>query len=162
MERVEHNLEPVFDENSRVLILGTMPSPISRREAFYYANPANRFWKTLSAVLGEDCPSDIPEKRQWLLHHRIALWDVLRSCEIEGANDQSIRNPVPNDIPGLLRAAPIVQVFTTGRRAHDLYQKLLQGESICLPSPSPANCSVSLDKLIEGYKVILPFLNENR
>lgn len=162
MERVEHPLEPVFDEHSRVLILGTMPSPISRRKAFYYANPANRFWKTLSAVLGEDCPNDIPAKRLWLLHHGIALWDVLRSCDIEGASDQSIRNPVVNDIPALLRAVPIAQVFTTGCRAHDLYRELLQGESLCLPSPSPANCAVSLEELIERYRIILPFLKERR
>ena len=159
MERVNHSLEPVFDQRSKVLILGTMPSPISRREAFYYANPANRFWKVLSAVLGEDCPGDREGKRRWLLDHRIALWDVLRSCDIEGASDQSIRNPVANDIPGLLHVAPITQVFTTGRRAHELYRKLLGGESICLPSPSPANCARSLSQLVEQYRCILSYLN---
>ena len=161
MQRVIHNLEPVFDARSRVLILGTMPSPASRREAFYYAHPANRFWRALSAAVREPCPDEVAGKRRWLLHHRIALWDVLHSCEIEGASDQSIRNPVPNDIPGLLRAAPIAQVFTTGRRAHDLYQKLLQGESICLPSPSAANCAMPLEALIERYRAVAPFLGED-
>ena len=102
MQWVAHNLEPIFDADSRVLILGTMPSPISRREAFYYANPANRFWRVMEAVLGETCPSDPLGKRDWLLRRHIALWDVLCSCSIDGASDQSIRNPVPNDIPHLL------------------------------------------------------------
>ena len=120
----------------------------------------------LYAVSGEMAPENltpaqIAEKKALLMKRDIALWDVLHSCEIEGASDQSIRNPVPNDIPGLLRAAPIAQVFTTGRRAHDLYQKLLQGESICLPSPSAANCALPLEILIERYRVILPFLDED-
>ena len=158
MQWVAHNLEPIFDADSRVLILGTMPSPISRREAFYYANPANRFWRVMEAVLGETCPSDPLGKRDWLLRRHIALWDVLCSCSIDGASDQSIRNPVPNDIPHLLGSSGIVQVFTTGRRAHDLYRRLLQGESICLPSPSSANCAVSMPQLVEHYRSILPYL----
>ncbi|MDE6731389.1 MAG: DNA-deoxyinosine glycosylase [Oscillospiraceae bacterium] len=154
--RVLHELAPVFDERSRVLILGTMPSPKSREAGFYYMHPQNRFWKILAEVLGELFPQTISERRELCLRHNIALWDVLASCEINGASDSSIRNAVPNDIPALLEKCPITAVFTTGKKAHELYRRFFPDliSDICLPSSSPANRAVSEEKILEEYRAI--------
>ena len=95
---VTHEIQPVFDSRSRVLLLGTMPSPSSREQGFYYGHPQNRFWRVIAAIFDEPAPRTIEEKRDMLLRHPIALWDVLASCEIEGASDASIRDAQPNDL----------------------------------------------------------------
>lgn len=165
MEHIIHSIEPVFDTESRVLILGTMPSPKSREVQFYYGHPQNRFWRVLAAVLGEELPQSVPEKKAMLLRHRIALWDVLAECEITGASDSSIRNPVANDLSVILDHAPVQAVFTTGATAWKLYtglQKPHTGiEAVRLPSTSPANCAVKMEALTEAYKAILPWLEPN-
>lgn len=106
-----HNISPVYDENSAVLILGSFPSVKSRKEGFFYGHPQNRFWKVLSAVFNEPCPETVPEKKELLLRHNIALWDVIASCDIEGSSDASITNVVPNDISGIIAASSIKAVF---------------------------------------------------
>ena len=162
MEHIIHSIEPVFDTESRVLILGTMPSPKSREVQFYYGHPQNRFWRVLAAVLGEEVPQSVPEKKTMLLRHRIALWDVLAECEITGASDSSIRNPVANDLSVILDYAPVQAVFTTGATAWKLYTRLQKPhtgiEAVRLPSTSPANCAVKMEALTEAYKAILPWL----
>ncbi len=162
MEHIIHSIEPVFDAESRVLILGTMPSPKSREVQFYYGHPQNRFWRVLAAVLGEEVPQSVPEKKAMLLRHRIALWDVLAECEITGASDSSIRNPVANDLSVILDHAPVQAVFTTGATAWKLYTRLQKPhtgiEAVRLPSTSPANCAVKMEALTEAYKAILPWL----
>lgn len=162
MEHIIHSIEPVFDAESRVLILGTMPSPKSREVQFYYGHPQNRFWRVLAAVLGEELPQSVPEKKAMLLRHRIALWDVLAECEITGASDSSIRNPVANDLSVILGHAPVQAVFTTGATAWKLYTRLQKPhtgiEAVRLPSTSPANCAVKMEALTEAYKAILPWL----
>lgn len=162
MEHIIHSIEPVFDTESRVLILGTMPSPKSREVQFYYGHPQNRFWRVLAAVLGEELPQSVPEKKAMLLRHRIALWDVLAECEIIGASDSSIRNPVANDLSVILDHAPVQAVFTTGATAWKLYTRLQKPhtgiEAVRLPSTSPANCAVKMEALTEAYKAILPWL----
>ena len=162
MEHIIHSIEPVFDAESRVLILGTMPSPKSREVQFYYGHPQNRFWRVLAAVLGEELPQSVPEKKAMLLRHRIALWDVLAECEITGASDSSIRNPVANDLSVILDHAPVQAVFTTGATAWKLYTRLQKPhtgiEAVRLPSTSPANCAVKMEALNEAYKAILPWL----
>ena len=162
MEHIIHSIEPVFDAESRVLILGTMPSPKSREVQFYYGHPQNRFWRVLAAVLGEEVPQSVPEKKAMLLRHRIALWDVLAECEITGASDSSIRNPVANDLSVILDYAPVQAVFTTGATAWKLYTRLQKPhtgiEAVRLPSTSPANCAVKMEALTEAYKAILPWL----
>lgn len=156
--RVTHGFGPVYDACSRVLILGTMPSPKSREAAFYYMHPQNRFWRVLGAVLGCAVPEDVPGRRRMALEHGIALWDVLESCDIRGASDASIRDPVPNDIRPILSAAPIRAVFTTGTTAAKLYRRLILPvcgvEAGLLPSPSPANCARSFEELVNAYRVI--------
>lgn len=162
MEHIIHSIEPVFDAESRVLILGTMPSPKSREVQFYYGHPQNRFWRVLAAVLGEEVPQSVPEKKAMLLRHRIALWDVLAECEITGASDSSIRNPVANDLSVILDHAPVQAVFTTGATAWKLYTRLQKPhtgiEAVRLPSTSPANCAVKMEALTDAYKAILPWL----
>lgn len=163
-ELVVHPIEPVFDENSRILILGTMPSPKSREAMFYYAHPQNRFWRVMFSLFGEEFSTDTEKRRQLCIDHGIALWDVVKSCEIEGAADSSIKNAEPNDLGRILEKADITAAFTTGKTAEKLYKKLCQPKigipAIVLPSPSGANCAVSFDKLLQSYRAILPFLKQ--
>ena len=160
METVVHPLKPIADENSRILILGTMPSPKSREAAFYYAHPQNRFWPAMAAVLGEGLPEKNKDRAEMLRRHGIALWDVLKCCRIDGASDASIKDAEANDIAGLLRQCPkIERIFTTGAAANRLYRQLLfpqtHIEAIALPSPSSANARMRLSDLIEAYRAIL-------
>lgn len=157
---VEHPLEPVFDAFSRVLILGTMPSPKSREVGFYYGHPQNRFWRVLAALFDESLPTANEERRAFILRHHLALWDVCASCEIVGASDASLRHAQPNDLSSLLRVAPLELIATTGKTAARLYKKLLQPlypelPLLELPSTSAANASMSLDVLIEAYRVLI-------
>lgn len=160
---VTHTLAPVYDGGSRVLILGTMPSPKSREAGFYYAHPQNRFWPVLAALFGEPLPADAAAKRDFALRHHIALWDVLRACRIEGADDSTIRDPEPNDIAGLLAKSAVRAVFTTGKKASGLYRRFCLPSTglpaIYLPSPSPANCrGCTKETLIKAYRVLLEYL----
>jgi len=95
--QVIHEIPPIYDDHSKVLILGSFPSVKSREGQFFYHHPQNRFWKTLAAVTGQPVPLTIEEKRSFLLGQQIAVWDVIASCEIEGSSDSSIRNVIPND-----------------------------------------------------------------
>lgn len=160
-ERVTHEFPPVYDRNSRVLILGTIPSPKSRESGFYYMHPQNRFWKMLCAVIGEDIPPSVEGRRELCLKHGVALWDVLESCEITGAEDSSIRNAKPNDLRLILGACPIRAVFTTGKKAHALYGRYFPDlpADICLPSTSPANRTISERDMLEEYRGIAQYLN---
>mgnify|MGYP002516743395 FL=1 len=160
---VEHGeIPPVFDEHSTVLVLGTMPSPKSREAGFYYAHPQNRFWSVLAALFDEHVPETTEERRSFALRHRIALWDVLAQCDIEGASDAAIKNPVPNDVAALLRGSNIRAVFTTGKAAARLYKRFCEPAgcppAVELPSTSPANARLRLADLAEAYKVILEYL----
>ena len=164
---VTHEIQPVFDSRSRVLLLGTMPSPASREQGFYYGHPQNRFWRVLAAIFNEPAPRTIDEKRDMLLRHHIALWDVLASCEIEGASDASIRNAQPNDLARIFDAADIRAVFATGTKAGELYHKLIEPTlgvpCTTLPSTSPANAKMKLDDLADAYgKALLPLLGETK
>ncbi len=156
---VTHPLNPIYDSQSKVLILGTMPSIKSREENFYYAHPKNRFWFILSKVYEEKIGNTKEEKIEFLLRHKIALFDVLKSCEISSSSDSSIKNPVPNDFSFLLKNSNINVIFTTGKKAYHLYQKYCYPntkiEAIYLPSTSPANCPKGIeDKLYQEYKQI--------
>ena len=139
-----------------------MPSPKSRENKIYYGHPKNRFWTVLSSILKENLPNTNLEKIELLKKYNIALWDVLHSCDIEGASDNSIKNPVPNDIKSIVDKSEIKHIFTTGKKALELYNKLcLENvgiEAISLPSTSPANFRYSEEKLIEEYSIILKYL----
>ena len=159
---VTHEFDAFFDKDSRVLILGTIPSPKSREQGFYYGHPQNRFWKVLADVLGEEFPQTVEERKGFLKRNHIALWDVLESCEIKGASDVSIRNARPNDMNRILQAADIRAIFATGAKAAQLYKKLCFPEcgveAVRLPSTSPANCGCSCEKLREAYRQICDYV----
>lgn len=154
MKRVEHEFAPIYDKNSKILILGSIPSVKSREVGFYYAHPKNRFWKVLSIVFQEE----IIDKKDFCLRHHIALWDTCASCVIEGSSDASIKNVVPNDLNVIFSSASILKIYTTGKKAYEIYQKYLypiyKREAICLPSTSPANAQKSLEDLVSAYQVL--------
>ena len=154
-ERISHAFDPVFDGESRVLILGTMPSPKSRELGFYYSHPRNRFWPVLSKIFGEEIPKTPEEKQNFCLRNKIALWDVLKECDIEGASDSSIKNAVPNDLSVILNSANIKAVFTTGGTAGKLYKKLIAAETPGLGSKldSPAFSSQFENRSARSLKV---------
>ncbi len=149
---ITHPIPPVFDKDSRILILGSFPSVRSREEGFFYGHPQNRFWKVIANVFGEEIPNTIDEKRALLLRNHVALWDVIGSCEIEGSSDSSIRNVTVNDISLILDKADIRMICLNGKKAEQYYKKYLLPvtgrEGICLPSTSPANAAWSMEKLI--------------
>lgn len=158
--RASHGFGPVYDEKSRILILGSFPSVKSREEGFFYGHPRNRFWKILAAVCNETEPVTIEEKRQFLLEKGIALYDVIEECEIVGSSDSSIRNVVPANLNQILERSQIRGVFTNGRLAGKLYRKYQEPLTglpcVELPSSSPANAAFSLEKLIEIWQEALP------
>lgn len=158
LERVEHPIGPVFDADSRVLVLGTMPSPASREAGFYYGHPRNRFWPVMARLFDEPVPQGSQERRGFALRHRIALWDVLASCEIRGASDATIADPSPNDLRAIVGHAPIAAIFTTGATAWNLYRRLCEPQvgmaAVKLPSTSPANASWGLERLVKAYRVV--------
>lgn len=152
---VKHTFEPVWDEHSRILILGTFPSVKSRENHFYYGHPQNRFWKLLADIYKEPVPETIDEKKTLVLKHRLAIWDVVGQCEITGSSDSSIRNVVPNDIAGLLAQSHIRSIFANGAKAYELYRRyqLAQTkiEAQKLPSTSPANAAWTFERLAREW-----------
>ena len=145
MTRVQHEISPVYDEHSRILILGSFPSVKSREAGFFYNHPQNRFWKVLAAVFDCPVPETIEEKRRLILDHGLALWDVIDRCEIVNSSDASIRDAVPTDLSRILDHAPIEAIFCNGSTAYRLYRKHQQSrtglEAHLLPSTSPANAA---------------------
>lgn len=145
------SFEPVWGPGSRAIVLGSWPSPTSWEKGFYYSHPQNRFWPLLAALTGEETPRTIAEKKALVLRHGLALWDVLEACDIEGAADATIKNPVAVDLPGLLKKAPVRAVFCNGAASHKLYGRLLEPATgipaVKLPSTSPANASFSMERL---------------
>lgn len=153
-----HTIEPVYDENSEILILGSFPSVKSREVKFFYGHPQNRFWKVLSAVFDDETGDTIEGKKAFLKRNKIALWDVIASCDIESSSDSSIKNVTPNDLSEILGISKIKMIFTNGKASDRLYRKYLEGKTgitaVNLPSTSPANASWKLEKLIEEWKKI--------
>lgn len=157
--KIDHPIPPLYDSAAEVLILGSFPSVKSREQAFFYGHKQNRFWRVISALYVEPTPIEIEEKRAFVLRNHLALWDVIASCEITGSSDSSIKNVRPNDIAPILAAAPIRAIFTNGRTAHTLYERYILPvtgrPAIYLPSTSPANASMNLERLTEAWRVIL-------
>lgn len=157
-----HNINSLYNDKSRILILGSFPSVKSREQAFFYGHPQNRFWKVLSTVLNEPFPTTIDEKKAFILNNKIALWDVIASCEIKGSSDSSIKNVVPNNINEILDNSNVAAIFTNGKLAFNLYNKYIfektNIKAIPLPSTSPANAAFSLEKLIEQWKIIKDYI----
>lgn len=161
-KHIIHNIAPVYDERSVILILGSFPSVKSRDAGFFYGNPQNRFWKVLSGIFNDSVPDSIPERKKYLLRHRIAVWDVVQSCDIEGSKDSSIKNAKPSDINNILKVSDIRLIITNGRTSDRLYRSLIEPvtgiKALCLPSTSPANAAWSLGKLTEKWReAIMPY-----
>jgi len=154
-----HPIAPIYDRHSDILILGSFPSVKSREEGFFYGHKQNRFWKVMAAVFDDEMPITVDEKKNFLLKHRVALWDVIASCEIEGSSDSSIRNIKVNDLSLILKVAPIRRIFTNGNKAYSLYQKYMYPgiglKAQLLPSTSPANAQFSVERLITEWKQVL-------
>lgn len=154
-EKVVHVFEPVYNKDSKILILGTFPSVKSRENHFYYGHPQNRFWKLLAQLTGYPVPETVDEKKKMLLENGIAIWDVIASCKIIGSSDSSIKDVVPNDIGGLLEQTGIEKIYANGGKAYELYMKYIypdtKREIIKLPSTSPANAAFGMERLKQEW-----------
>lgn len=164
-----HPFKPIFDKNSKILILGSFPSVISRKFGFYYTNPQNRFWRVLAAILNADVPKSTDEKIKFLLSHHIAIYDAAISCEIEGSSDAKMGKIVPVNIKPIFKTANITQVYANGGKAYEICKKYLEGEIIKttknevikLPSTSPANAKFSLERLMCEWQVVADTLRDS-
>ena len=158
MSVLQHPFGPLYNEKSRVLILGSFPSVKSREQNFFYGHPQNRFWKVVARVFDREVPETIEEKKSLILESGLALWDSIASCEITGSSDASIRNVKTNDISIILDSCDIGRIYCNGRKSYDLYCRYIQPETgreaTCLPSTSPANAAWTLDKLTETWRVV--------
>lgn len=161
-QRLVHNFEPVWDEQSRILILGTFPSVKSRENHFYYGHPQNRFWRLLAALTDERTPVTVSEKTEFLLRNHIAIWDVISACDIVGSSDSSIRNVVANDMRVILDRAPVRRIYANGGKAYDLYMRYCfpaTGREITkLPSTSPANAAFQMERLMQSWGEITEYI----
>lgn len=160
MQRTEivHPIPPFFRPDSHILILGSFPSIKSREQRFFYGHPQNRFWRVAAAVFADETPDGIPEKQAFLERHRIALWDSIGRCTIEGSSDSSIRDVVPNDLSVILDRAPIQTIYCNGKASMDCYNRYIRTrtgrDAVLLPSTSPANAAWSIDRLVDAWRVI--------
>lgn len=156
---IKHPFPPLYNSESKVLVLGSFPSVKSREQMFFYGHPQNRFWKVISAVVGAELPRSIDEKKQLLYSNHIALWDVIASCDISGSSDSSIKNVVANDLTEILEKSDVRQIFVNGKTAEKYYNKYIRNsigrDAVCLPSTSPANAGWSVERLIEAWKTIV-------
>ncbi len=157
-EQIVHPIPPLYDAQSRILILGSFPSIKSREAMFFYGHPQNRFWPLLARLLKEQAPTSIEEKRALALGHHIALWDSIRSCTITGSSDSSVRDVVPNDLSVILDHSKVGRICCNGALSHKMYMKYIYPttgiEAIKLPSTSPANAAYSMDRLEKEWRVI--------
>lgn len=155
---IKHPFPPLYDKNSKILILGSFPSVKSREQNFFYGHPQNRFWKVISGVLNCEKPITIDEKKKFLFNNKIALWDVIAACEITGSSDSSIKNVIANDLTQILSEADIKQIYVNGKTAEKYFNKytkpLISREAVCLPSTSPANAAWSLERLEAAWEII--------
>lgn len=156
---LKHPFPPLYDESSRILILGSFPSVRSREMMFFYGHPQNRFWRVLARVFESDTvPMTVEERSAFLLKHRVAVWDVLASCEIRGSADSTIRRAEVNDLTPIFETATIEAIYVNGKTAKQYYDRYLRDrigrDAICLPSTSPANAAWSLDQLTEAWSII--------
>lgn len=155
---VEHMIDPVYDKNSKILILGSFPSVKSRQQVFFYGHPQNRFWKVIAGVMGCSVPESIDEKKEMLLSHYVAVWDVIESCDIIGSSDSSIKDVKVNDFNRILDSADISKIYANGGKAYELYMKYAIEKTgrdiIKLPSTSPANAAWNLERLIDAWSII--------
>ena len=155
---ITHPFPPLFDKNSKVLILGSFPSIKSREQKFFYGHPRNRFWRVTAAVFNSPVPRTIEEKTKFVLSSGLALWDVIASCDITGSSDSSIKNVTANDLSVILKNSAVRRIFVNGRAAEKYYNMFTKEKlginAVCLPSTSPANAAWTFEKLVKAWSVI--------
>ena len=155
-EHIVHPFPPLYDEASKILILGSIPSVKSREQMFFYGHPQNRFWKVIAALTGEAVPATIEEKKELLHRNHIALWDTIYSCDIIGSSDSSIKNVVPTNLEPIINQSKVSHVFCNGNTSGRYYKKYQQDilglAAVILPSTSPANAAYSVDRLVQIWK----------
>ena len=156
--RIIHPFPPIYDAESRILILGSFPSVASRAQEFYYGHPRNRFWPILAALLDAPAPHAIEEKTQMLLRHHIALYDAVTACALTGSADASMHSIVPADLSDIFAKAPIQAVFANGNKAYEVCTTQIGISAVKLPSTSPANARYRFEDLLEAWKKILEHL----
>lgn len=158
MKKITHPFLPIIDKEAKILILGSFPSVVSRKESFYYMHPQNRFYKVLSSLFHVDLVSSSTEEKIAFFHQfHIALYDVVYECEIENSSDASIRNVKIIELENLLKHSQIQTIFLNGKKAYALFKKFFpqyDSMAICLPSTSPANATYSLDRLLQHWQII--------
>ena len=155
---IVHPFGPLYDADSEILILGSLPSVKSREQNFFYGHPQNRFWPLLAAVFGEPAPGSVGEKKALALRHHVALWDTIYSCDIVGSSDSSIRNVVPTDLREILAGSRVKRIFCNGATSGRYFQKYhapaLGMTATVLPSTSPANAAWTMEKLMDAWSVV--------
>lgn len=158
-QNLKHTFEPVYDADSKILILGSFPSVKSRENNFFYGHPQNRFWKVMANVLEAEVPTTIEEKKEMLLSHHVAVWDVIASCSIQGSSDTSIKDVVVNDFSKILEKSSVERIYVNGGKAYELYHKYAEKmtgiKATKLPSTSPANAAWNLEKLCKTWKELI-------
>ena len=158
-QSLKHTFDPVFNTESKILILGSFPSVKSRENNFFYGHPQNRFWKVMAKVLEWEVPTTIEEKRKMLLENHVAVWDVIASCSILGSSDTSIKDVIVNDFSKILENSKVERIYVNGGKAYELYHKYAEKvtgiKAVKLPSTSPANAAWSLEKLTKTWKEII-------
>lgn len=157
-QKIIHPIPPLYDAESKILILGSFPSIKSREAMFFYGHPQNRFWPLLARLFGEDVPTSIEEKKSLVLRHRVALWDSIHSCTIVGSSDSSVRDVVPNDLSVILDNSKVERIYCNGALSHKMYTKYIYPTTgitaVKLPSTSPANAAFNMDRLEKEWQVI--------
>ncbi len=155
---IKHPFPPLYDKDSKILVLGSFPSVKSREQLFFYGHPQNRFWKVTAAVFGDDIPKSIEDKKAFLHKNHIALWDVIASCDIEGSADSTIKNVVPNDLDAIIKNSKVKRIFVNGKTAEKYYNKYTKDKlgraAVCLPSTSPANAAWNIERLVGAWRII--------
>lgn len=155
---IKHPFPPLYDKDSKILVLGSFPSVKSREQLFFYGHPQNRFWKVTAAVFGDDVPKSIEDKKEFLHKNHIALWDVIASCDIEGSADSTIKNVVPNDLDAIIKNSKVKRIFVNGKTAEKYYNKYTKDKlgraAVCLPSTSPANAAWNIERLVGAWRII--------
>lgn len=158
-QSLKHTFDPVYDADSKILILGSFPSVKSRENNFFYGHPQNRFWKVMASVLDTEVPTTIEEKKEMLLSHHAAVWDVIASCSIQGSSDTSIKDVVVNDFSKILEHSSVERIYVNGGKAYELYHKYAEKmtgiKATKLPSTSPANAAWNLEKLCKTWKELI-------
>lgn len=158
-ETIVHPLKPLYNEESKILILGSFPSIKTREYGFFYGHPQNRFWPIMEELFNTKLSTDIDERREFILKNKIAMYDSIFQCDIIGSSDASIQNVIPSDLSEIFAKAKIEKVYCNGATSHKYYKKYHEKKygikAVALPSSSPANARYRIEDLVRVWSQIL-------